>query len=360
MKDEPAEGGAADAVTSTGLAMGTPSYMPPEQFEDARSADERADVYALGVMLFLALAGKLPYAGPASAVQKRHLRVQEGVEAPPRPSDTTAGAPAALEALCSRALELDPAKRLASAEAFVLGLEQALVVGATTETMAALPAESRPARPRRASGFVVAVLVLCGLLAAAYGGWKASHAPAPDHAATVEVVESDRPLTGRVVPGEPAPGGPLPDFSNDRSEFVIQLVGVPAKRQTKPRTVRLAQGFCRPRVQIAVPGERLYVENLSGADCVAGPFTIKNGESSAIRLAEDLTLRIGENAWGFVRVSEDAAAVTDDEGGFTLFEIPRGRRTVRVWHPLLSEPWEGQVEIGERLVIKLDRAKWRS
>ena len=43
---------ASGHVTQTSAGMGTPLYMPPEQYEDFRSADGRADVYALGVMLF--------------------------------------------------------------------------------------------------------------------------------------------------------------------------------------------------------------------------------------------------------------------------------------------------------------------
>lgn len=50
-----------DNVTQTGMALGTPAYMPPEQFEDSASVDNRADIYALGIMLYEMVTGTKPY-----------------------------------------------------------------------------------------------------------------------------------------------------------------------------------------------------------------------------------------------------------------------------------------------------------
>lgn len=50
-----------DNITQTGIALGTPAYMPPEQFEDSSSVDKRADIYALGIMLYEMLTGVKPY-----------------------------------------------------------------------------------------------------------------------------------------------------------------------------------------------------------------------------------------------------------------------------------------------------------
>lgn len=53
--------GDSDTETKTGIALGTPAYMPPEQFEDSSSVDNRADIYALGIMLYEMLTGTKPY-----------------------------------------------------------------------------------------------------------------------------------------------------------------------------------------------------------------------------------------------------------------------------------------------------------
>lgn len=52
-----------EAVDETGVTVGTPSYMPPEQFQDSGSVDKRADIYAMGVMLYEMLTGSKPFKG---------------------------------------------------------------------------------------------------------------------------------------------------------------------------------------------------------------------------------------------------------------------------------------------------------
>lgn len=53
-------------ITQTGVALGTPAYMPPEQFEDSANVDSRADIYALGIMLYEMVTGAKPYPGTFS------------------------------------------------------------------------------------------------------------------------------------------------------------------------------------------------------------------------------------------------------------------------------------------------------
>lgn len=55
-----------DSLTQSGVALGTPAYMPPEQFEDSAKVDCRADIYALGIMLYEMLTGTKPYPGTLS------------------------------------------------------------------------------------------------------------------------------------------------------------------------------------------------------------------------------------------------------------------------------------------------------
>ncbi len=52
-----------DGLTKDGMTLGTPSYMPPEQFLDTKSVDKRADIYSMGVMLYEMLSGKKPFPG---------------------------------------------------------------------------------------------------------------------------------------------------------------------------------------------------------------------------------------------------------------------------------------------------------
>lgn len=57
------EAAGGDTLTQSGVALGTPAYMPPEQFEDSAKVDCRADIYALGIMLYEMVTGTKPYPG---------------------------------------------------------------------------------------------------------------------------------------------------------------------------------------------------------------------------------------------------------------------------------------------------------
>ncbi|RMG16613.1 MAG: hypothetical protein D6731_05760 [Planctomycetota bacterium] len=108
-------------LTRTNTLLGTPAFMAPEQARDPRLADERADVYGLGALLYACLTARPPFEGPLhgvlDAVQHR---------APPPPSGIVPTVPAALEALCLAALAKDPAARPESARALAEALESAV------------------------------------------------------------------------------------------------------------------------------------------------------------------------------------------------------------------------------------------
>lgn len=104
-------------VTVTGAKLGTPYYMPPEQWKDSKRVNHRADIYSLGVILYRMLTGRLPFEGDYQSVIIKLLD-----ETPAYPKDI----PAPLAGLLLRCLEKDPDKRYQSCDALATALRKFL------------------------------------------------------------------------------------------------------------------------------------------------------------------------------------------------------------------------------------------
>jgi serine/threonine-protein kinase len=102
------------SARAAGVVAGTPYYMAPEQCEGAREIDGRADVYALGVVLFEMLTGKLPFGGDSD---REVLMKHRTFQAPP-PRSLAPDVPAALDAIVRRAMAKLPADRFPTMTAF--------------------------------------------------------------------------------------------------------------------------------------------------------------------------------------------------------------------------------------------------
>ena len=104
-------------LTTTGMLLGTPAYLSPEQLAGEPAAPA-SDIYAVGVMLYEALTGAKPYTGPSP------LALARAVEAgrPPSIRSLRPEAPSDLVTTIERAMEKDPSRRFASAGAMAAAL----------------------------------------------------------------------------------------------------------------------------------------------------------------------------------------------------------------------------------------------
>jgi TolB-like protein/Tfp pilus assembly protein PilF/predicted Ser/Thr protein kinase len=159
-----------EGLTQTGIAIGTPAYMSPEQALADKSTDARTDVYALGAVLYEMLAGEQPYTGATAQA----VILKRFTEPVPSVRTTRPNVPAAVDQAIQRALAPVPADRFASAAEFARGIgsavasatapvqptERAASAAATSSTFAPTPiATEKPGRRPRVPVFAATLIV---------------------------------------------------------------------------------------------------------------------------------------------------------------------------------------------------------
>jgi tetratricopeptide (TPR) repeat protein/class 3 adenylate cyclase/predicted Ser/Thr protein kinase len=132
-------------LTTPGVMMGTPAYMPPEQvLGDLDAVGPASDIYSLGVILFELLTGRLPFTGTASAAVTAAILREE----PPAPSSVRTDLDPAWDAVVLRALAKEPARRWPSMADFADALAGFLSVPAVVSRGSGI----RPPTPATGAG----------------------------------------------------------------------------------------------------------------------------------------------------------------------------------------------------------------
>ncbi|HEY6771375.1 MAG TPA: Stk1 family PASTA domain-containing Ser/Thr kinase [Solirubrobacterales bacterium] len=193
-----ARAGENSDITATGSVMGTAQYISPEQAQ-GKPTTPRSDIYSIGVILYEALTGRVPFEGESAVA----VALKQVSEAPRRPSAINPNVPPALDAVVMRALAKDPDARFKDADAFLKALDAAekapetpraedtaAYAAVSPEGVADIPGEEEPydeeeewerQRRRRRWRWIVLALLAAGVAAlVAFALTRPSHVSVPD------------------------------------------------------------------------------------------------------------------------------------------------------------------------------------
>ena len=201
---------ASNAATDTGTMLGTAAYMAPEQARGEKLVDPRADVYALGAILYELLSRQTPHPGDSQNAVLHHIATQLAVPI----ESVQDGLPPALVDLLGQTLASDPGARPRTAAA----LAAALAPFAGREVWPAPPAPAttgetgRPASARARKALLAAlVLVPFAVMAAVLWGRGGTSARPPVQAAAVSTAPDPAIATPAPVAPSPSPARPPPE-----------------------------------------------------------------------------------------------------------------------------------------------------
>ena len=275
-------GGASD-LTRTGVAVGTPQYLSPEQARGSRRVDARADVYALGVLLFRCVTGRLPFR--ADDVLALFAKVL--LEPAPRLSDY-ATVPRELDALCARLLSKSPEDRPKAGSAVATELD---AIPALDEQ--ALPIVSAPPKLTAAEQRVLSVILTPP---------REGSAPVIDEDAETVVEPAAR--EGSLAEIARAFGGSLEVLAT--GAVVVTLAGAGGAIERAGRAAR-----CALRMRAALPGVRVVLA--TGRGVVSDRALVGDVIERSARL-------VATPACEGVRVDELTASLLD-RGSGSGFEV---------------------------------------
>ncbi|MBL0170366.1 MAG: serine/threonine-protein kinase [Gemmatimonadaceae bacterium] len=261
-------------VTQTGLSLGTPQYMSPEQATGDRAVDARTDIYSLGAMTYEMLTGEPPHSGSTAQAIIAKLMTEEV-----RPvSVFRRSVPAHVDAAVAQALEKLPADRFATAQEFAKALTDTVFRAARSPVMASAGA---PAASRWKA--IAGVLGVTTLAAAVVAVWTVART---DTAPRDVGLPYTAPMELR---------GPTRSFTASRDgSFIVYLAHIGAQSQLWTRDLRST-------VAAPIPG----TEGASGT-----PFLSPDGTRVAFQVGTDL--RVTAIAGGAVTT---LAQVTEPIGG---------------------------------------------
>jgi serine/threonine-protein kinase len=234
------DGDPSEGLTSTGIIIGTPQYMSPEQACGDKSIDARSDQYSLAVVGYRMLSGTLPFDGEST----RAVLYQQLVGEPKPLGERMPDLPGPINVAIQRAMAKEPNERFPSIREFATMLE-----GDSSLTLTGAPI-GVPAKGAHSSR---RVSVLMGVVAAlALVGWYFSQNGAP---APAETLDAGATSTQTAIAPPPPPSGPEPTAAATPPPKGTPAAGTKPPATTKPGTKAATTAAAPPVVPAPAPAK---------------------------------------------------------------------------------------------------------
>ena len=342
-------GGKDDNLTKTGVTLGTPAYMSPEQITDSRSVDKRADIYSMGVMLYEMMTGAKPFASTLSAENLEDIKKGRYID--PRTIDRSIPKP--ICAMIRKMLKANPDRRYQSVEPIIaivkkylarfdthairLSLAQCVI----TKRQFAVPAFAQKKQTVR--NLFLGVACLAVLAAGVWYAWTHSlfHATILRHWYTAVTVRMALPATASVNSDLPArafffvdDGKLIPEVANSRRIFSEdKAASTKNVKNYVAKNVYVRPG--RYRVKVAAGPYVVWQSFVVSADDVA----INLDELKNVRRQLRITAHAYDNATGEKLTDRTSFTILYRNKWVSLDEIPQNELvTGSVWKILARCP----------------------
>ena len=267
-------------MTQTGLSLGTPQYMSPEQAMGEKTIDARTDVYALGAVSYEMLAGEPPFTG--GSVQ---AIVAKLLTDPARPlTQLRRSVPVHVEAAVLAALEKLPADRIASAAAFATALEDREFTATRTASVRRADGGAGPSVPRR---WLLGAVGLIVLLAATVAALALNRPAAP---ATRQRIL----LWQHRIPDPLAPGA--------------RFVGIQATIAPDGSSIVFADSGAAGYLLMRKPRDASVATPLAGTEGGLSPFFSPDGKWVGYLTFDRKLKKIPVTGGGSITLAEDASS----------------------------------------------------